>query len=84
MIWDFSTGTINNGTIISSTFWAGGLSRFLPINNETMVLSTFGAGGPRDFGTMEQWFYQLLGPGVPLICKQWNNGFINFWGRGSH
>ena len=19
---------------------------------------------------------------VPLICKQWNNGFINFWGRG--
>ena len=29
-----------------------------------MVLSTFGAGGPRDLGTMEQWFDQLLGPGV--------------------
>ena len=46
---------------------------------------------------MEQWFYQLLGPGVPVILEQWNNGltnffrggpeqwnngFINFWGRG--
>lgn len=31
---------------------------------------------------MEQWFYQLLGPGVPLICKQWNNGLTNFLGRG--
>ena len=29
-----------------------------------MVLSTFGTGGPRDLGTMEQWFDQLLGPGV--------------------
>jgi hypothetical protein len=32
---------------------------------------------------MEQWFYQLLGPGVPLILEQWNNGLTNFWGRGT-
>nr|UVX93795.1 MAG: hypothetical protein [Bacteriophage sp.] len=33
---------------------------------------------------MEQWFYQLLGPGAVEIFanKQWNNGFINFF-RGS-
>lgn len=31
---------------------------------------------------MEQWFDQLLGPGVPLICKQRNNGLTNFF-RGS-
>lgn len=31
---------------------------------------------------MEQWFCQLLGPGVPLICKQRNNGLTNFF-RGS-
>jgi hypothetical protein len=44
-----------------------------------MVLSTFWAGGPTDFGTMEQWFgcFSLGGP------EQWNNGFINFWGRGT-
>ena len=35
-------------------------------------------------GTMEQWFDQLLGPGVPVILEQWNNGLTNFWGRGSY
>ena len=47
--------------------WNNGLTNFWgrgDRNNGTMVLSTFGAGGPRDLGTMEQWFDQLLGPGV--------------------
>ena len=80
MVWMFFIGgDRNNGTMGSSTFLGGTVEIFA----KTMVLSTFGTGGPRDLGTMEQWFDQLLGPGVPVIWEQWNNGLTNFWDRGS-
>ena len=41
--------------------WFGCFSLGGDRNNGTMVWPTFGAGGT---GTMEQWFDQLLGPGV--------------------